>query len=579
MDVRLLRSVSLVAAGLALACGPSGHGSDPSPATTEAAEPSSPSREPEAPPVAAPYDPLAQARATLGKLDNREAPIPPQCYTKTEGRANPCWVCHAPARFPNAMVDWDLQGSYGFSDEGKTNYWTNLFVDRRAAVAQISDAEILAWIRADNYTGLREAIAALPEDDYPGYRPDLDFALGFDEQGFARDGSSWRAFRYKPFAGAFWPTNGSTDDVMIRLPPVFRTDVEGRASLAVYRANLEILAASLASDPRVLDRDLRWPIETIDEREAGIDLDGDGELEPEVDEIVGLPRHFAGAAGKIRVRRGLYPKGTEFLHSVRYVDPDHGPSERMKELRYSRKFAELTDASILAAYAREAEEKDEGGLPEFAGTALTGLRNGFGWQLQGFIEDREGRLRVQTEEEQYFCMGCHTNLGVTADQSFAFPRKLPGAPGWAYQDLRGIPDAPQVGHARGEIATYLDRARAGDEFRSNAEMIARWLDASGQVDDAALAAAPDIAAILMPSRERALALAKAYLVIVREQSFTRGRDPSVEPQVNVHREIVDESTGLSEAKLVFLDGSLRLDWAVTESTTAAPRPPRAPPDR
>jgi hypothetical protein len=580
------RSVSLVAAGLAFACGPSDPGLDPR--ATTAAEPSKPGvqapHDPPPPKLPAPYDPLAQARATLGKLDNREAPIPPQCYTKTEGRANPCWVCHAPARFPNAMVDWDLQGSYAFSDAGKTNYWTNLFVDRRAAVAQISDAEILAWIRADNYTSLREAIAALPEDDYRGYRPDLDFARGFDEQGFARDGSGWRAFRYKPFAGAFWPTNGSADDVMIRLPRAFQTDAEGRASLAVYRANLAILEASLASDPRVTDRELRWPIEPIDERAAGLDLDGDGELEPEVGEVVGLPSHFAGAAAKLRVRRGLYPKGTEFLHSVRYVDPERGPSQRMKELRYSRKFAEPSDTQILAAYAREAEEKDEGGLPVFGGSALTGLRNGFGWQLQGFIEDREGRLRVQTEEEQYFCMGCHSNLGVTADQSFAFPRKLPGAAGWAYQDLRGIPDAPQVGHERGEIATYLERARAGDEFRSNPEMIARWLDAEGQVDHAALAAAPDIAAILMPSRERALALAKAYLVIVREQSFTRGRDPSIEAQVNVHREIVDESTGLSEAELVYLDGSLRLDWdalatPLSATTTAAPRPPRAGQDR
>jgi hypothetical protein len=507
------------------------------------------------------HDPLAVARASLGKLDNREAPIPPQCYTKTEGRANPCWVCHAPARFPNAMVDWDLQAAYSFSDEGKTNAWTSLFVDRRPAIAQISDDEILAWIRVDNYTPLREALAALPEDDYRGYRPDLDFAAGFDERGFARDGSHWRAFRYKPFPGAFWPTNGSADDVLIRLPPAFRTDAEGRESLAVEQANFAILEASMASNPQLLDAAVRWPIEPIDERAAGIDLDGDGELEDEVHELVGLPRRYAGAAAKVRVRRGLYPKGTEFLHSVRYVDPDHGASVRMKELRYSRRFTELSDAAIYAAYQREAEEKEEGALPEYGGSPLTGLRNAYGWVLQGFIEDRGGQLRVQTEEEQYFCMGCHSNLGITADQSFAFPRKVPGAAGWAYQDLRDIPDVPQIGHARGEIATYLERARAGDEFRSNAEMIARWLVADGSVNSAALSDAKDIAAIIMPSRERALALAKAYLLIVREQSFARGREPIVEPLANVHRQIVEESTGLSEAKLVYLDGSLRLDWA------------------
>ena len=507
------------------------------------------------------YDPLAAARASLGKLDNREAPIPPQCYTKTEGRANPCWVCHAPSHFPNSMHDWDLQESYAFSDAGKVNYWTNLFVDRRAAIAQISDAEILEWIRTDNYAPLRDAIAAVPADDYRGYRPDLDFAAGFDEQGFARDGSHWRAFRYKPFAGAFWPTNGSADDVMIRLPAEFRQTAKGSDSLAIYKANLAILEASMASNPVTIDAELRWPIEPVDERAAELDLDGDGKLEAEVRELVGLPDHYVGAAVQIRVRRGLYPEGTEFLHSVRYVDPDSGASVRMKELRYSRRITELSDAAIQGAYRREAEEKAEGNLPQFGGSPLTGLRNNFGWLLQGFIEDRSGRLRVQTEEEHYFCMGCHSNLGVTADQTFAFPRKVPAASGWGYQDLAGIPDVPLVGHQRGEIATYLERALAGDEFRSNPEMIARWLLADGSVDEAALAAAEDIAEILMPSRERALKLAKAYLLIVREQSFTRGRAATIEPQVNVHRKIEAESTGLKEHDRVVLDGTLRLDWS------------------
>jgi hypothetical protein len=526
----------------------------------------------EQPAIQPAFDPLAHARAELGKLDNLEAPIPPQCYTKTEGRANPCWVCHAPSRFPNAMADWDLQGSYEFSEPGKTNYWTNLFVDRRDAIATIGDDEILAWIRADNYTPLREYFRALPEDDYRGYRPDLDFAAGFDERGFARDGSEWRAFRYKPFPGAFWPTNGSTDDVLIRLPTRLRQDAAGQPSRAVAIANLAILEASLASDPTIADEALRWPIEPVDEQAAGLDLDGDGELEPEVVELRGLPRHYAGGGaggGQVRVRRGLYPKGTEFLHSVRYVDPERdwlaGPSEgggassRMKELRYSRKFAEPVDWKILAAYQMEAEEKAEGNLPRYGGSPLLGMRNAFGWQLQGFIEDAEGRLRVQTEEEHYACMGCHSNLGVTADQTFAFARKLPGAAGWHYQDLHGIADVPQLRHARGEVATYLERALAGDEFRSNPEML-RFVLPDGELDLAALGALPDLHALLMPSRARALLLAKAYLVIVREQSFVRGRDPVIEPLTNVHATITDTSTGLSEAKRIHLDGTLRLQW-------------------
>ena len=506
-----------------------------------------------------PYDPLVYARERLGELDNLEATIPPQCYVKTDGAANPCWVCHAPAKLPNSATDWELQGSYDFSDRAKTNYWTNLFRDRRPAIQAISNAEIRRWIADDNYGPLRETLARWPETGYRGFRPDLDFAAGFDEAGFARDGSHWRAFRYKPFPGAFWPTNASAGDVMIRLPAAFRTTPAGVESRAVYQANLAILEASFASDPNVPDAELRWPIEAIDERAAGIDLDADAELELEVREIVGLPPRFAGAAADQTVRRGLYPEGTEFLHSVRYLDPSGGPATRMKELRYSRRIATLTDAALARAHRREEEEKREGGLPEFGGHPLIGLRNDFGWQLQGFIEDERGRLRVQSEEETYFCMGCHSNLGVSADQTFAFPRKLPGAAGWAYQDVAGIPDAPLIGHARGEIATYFERARAGDEFRANGELLARWfVDAAP--NHAALAAVTDIAALILPSSTRALLLDKAYLVIVREQSFTRGRDPVIAPLTAVHREIVDASTGLSEAGRVYLDGGLRLRW-------------------
>ena len=72
---------------------------------------------------------------------NREAPIPSQCYTKTDQHYNPCYVCHQtykndPDR-PNAVKDGFLQGVYAFSDEGVTNSWTNLFVDRRAYIDSV----------------------------------------------------------------------------------------------------------------------------------------------------------------------------------------------------------------------------------------------------------------------------------------------------------------------------------------------------------------------------------------------------------------------------------------------------------
>ena len=48
----------------------------------------------------------------------------------------------------------------------------------------------------------------------------------FDDEGFdhAPDGTptGWRAFAYMPLPSTFWPANGSTDDVLIRLPEAYR---------------------------------------------------------------------------------------------------------------------------------------------------------------------------------------------------------------------------------------------------------------------------------------------------------------------------------------------------------------------
>lgn len=524
-------------------------------------------------PVTASYDPLALARRTDGQIANREAVIPPQCYTRTDGVANPCWTCHTISTFPNDLSDWELQEEYAFSEAGLTNHWANLFVDLSSEIAAISDDDILAHVRADNYTPLAQAMAAVA--DYPGYVPDLDLVRGFDEAGFARDGSGWRAFRYKPFPGTFWPTNGSADDVFIRLPAAFRQAADGTASLAVYRVNLAILEASLASAPRIRDADIVWPTEPLDEVAASLDLDRDGALSPGATRIAGLPARFVGAAAGVTVARGLYPEGTEFLHSVRYLDPD-APSmiaARMKELRYARKVKFLDSWAILRSYAEELDHKERGLPPLFTGSPDIGLRNDFGWQLQGFIEDAEGRLRLQTEEEHYYCMGCHSTLGVTADQTFAFPRKLPGSAGWGYQDLAGIPDVPQVGHDAPEILTYFRRVGGGDEFRANAEILARFFP-GGALDEAAVRrAAPggdqDIRALILPSRERAIQLGKAYLALVRRQDFTRGRDAMLAPPANVHRAIVNGATDLAAAGKVFPDGRLQLDWTSLDAPGAA----------
>ncbi|MFP2930322.1 hypothetical protein ACLESO_35025 [Pyxidicoccus sp. 3LG] len=373
--------------------------------------------------------------------------------------------------------------------------------------------------------------------------------------------------RYKPFLGTFWPTNGSTDDVFIRLPVAFRQDAEGRLSREVYRLNLAILEAAMTVDPGLADvKQARRRVEPVDERVGGVDLDGDGALEGTVEEVRGLPSHYVGGAAKVAVRRYFYPLGTEFLHTVRYVDPDAPEllSTRMKEVRYSRKDEEHEDVRVMHFYAEEQEKKLQGRLPAFPGNPELGLINEFGWRLQGFIEDTRGRLRVQTMEEHAFCMGCHTNLGVTVDQTFAFPRKVPGREGWRPQDLRGIPDVPQAGHAKPEVLTYFERVKGGDEFRANEELLSRFFP-EGKVDEAAVRRAArggdrDMAWLVTPSRERALDLGRAYMALVREQGFTKGRDTLLAPPRNVLPQVENGSTGLEDAGLIFEDGRLHLTW-------------------
>lgn len=515
------------------------------------------------------FDPLEYAR-TRTQIDNREAVIPSQCYTKTEGISNPCYTCHTSLNGRNLTGDDDLQREYAFSDFGLENRWKNLFEDRSAAIAAISDDESLAYIREDNYRALRTHLEG--RDDYVGWVPDLE-SLGsaryvaFDEEGFARDGSWWRAFRYKPFLGTFWPTNGSTDDVMIRLAPDFYHDAEGNPSREIYKINLAILEAALATPNTkplaALDRE----VEPIDETLAGVDLDGDGRLEGTVSRIQALPAFYVGAADEVAVQRFIYPKGTEFLHTVRYVDPSLSDliSVRMKEVRYAKRELPLSLDKLQRVYDAEHENKDQGNLPVFAGAGETGMVNDFGWRYQGFIENAEGHLRSQTDEETLFCMGCHSTIGVTADQSFAFPRKVPGAAGWGYQDLRGIKDVPQAGHDTPEILEYFQRVRGADELRANDEALARFFH-QGEVDEAEVRrAAPggdlDITHLIAPSRARAIALNKAYMALVADQDFELGRDPVPEPATRVFEFIEGNgTTALGDAGLLFNDGRIWLDW-------------------
>jgi hypothetical protein len=491
-----------------------------------------------------------------GALYNREAVVPPQCYTRTEGRFNPCYVCHQDERpgRENRMNDRELQSAYSFSEIGQTNHWLNLFEDRSERVAAISDAEIERWVAQDNYSALP---ARLREARFAGWIPDLAGLqrgrAAFDELGFARDGSHWVAFNYKPLPSAFWPTNGSTDDVMIRLPAVYRSRADGTYSRDVYLANLAIVEASIKGFA-----ELDTP--PVDEREVGVDLDGDGTLA--LATVLRRVSGYVGAASQHFFEQGIYPMDTEFLHTVRYVgfDDDGGItlSTRIKEVRYMRKSYALPKFALAQGYTEEHWDKEQGRLPGYIDRGQRGLDNEMGWLVQGFIEDSRGELRASTYEENMFCMGCHTSAGATIDKTFSFPRKVDGAAGWGYIDLRGMPDAPNMGETKGEFATYFERA-GSSEFRSNDEITARFFDADGRADARRIAAASDVYELIAPSRERALLLNKAYRVIVADQDFIHGRDATVKPPANVYERIDNASTPTLPAEHVHV-WDIRLDW-------------------
>ncbi|MFW6322411.1 MAG: hypothetical protein ACOC02_02155 [Guyparkeria sp.] len=527
---------------------------------------------------------------SLDDVQNHEALVPPQCYTRTDGRFNPCFTCHQSYKDkdrPNFMDDGRLQSEYDFSDFAMTNRWSNLFKDRSEEVASISDEEILDYIAEDNYSALAGRLESMGWD---GFVPDLDdlhLADGaFDEHGFARDGSGWVAFNYKPLPSTFWPTNGSTDDVMLRLPEAFRqaSDCRGESGYSVdaYRANLAILEAAIKDLPEIDSL-------PVDENAICTDLNGDGERS--VVTRIRRPAHYVGDADDVPVETMLYPEGIQFLHTVRYVgvaeDGSITHTPRMKEVRYMKKLAFHDREELREIYADEDEghehddqrdegheddghgdehshEHDEDVLAGFSDTGH-GLKNEFGWLVLGFIEDERGELRPQSKEEQLFCMGCHSTVGATLDQTFAFPRKVTGAEGWGYLDLKGMADAPNVGEIDGEILTYLERVGGGSEFRNNPEMQARWFTDEGEVDREKVEAA-DVHTLITPSPERALRLNKAYRVIVDEQSFIHGRDATVVPPKNVYEEVDDSDPPLAEEYQY--DWDIRLDWSREEGGTS-----------
>jgi len=519
------------------------------------------------------------------RIGNLTAYISPQCYTKTEDTAgrifNPCFVCHTRGRIPTYLDDNDLQLSYSLPGDALENPWSNLRVDRSAQVAAISDTAILDYVRTDNYRDdsgrpiLAETLTqSLPETwdldqngRWDGYVPDAYFA--FDDQGFDRTPeqgySGWRAFGYAPFPGTFWPTNGSTDDVLIRLANAFQQDAEGRFDPRIYDINLAIV------ESLVRRQDVN--IDPVDEVGLGVDLDKDGHLGTATRIVFdwapleGRTMSYVGRAGALQARgevhlaAGLFPEGTEFLHSVRYIDLDEEGAPRlaarMKELRYARKNTWYSYAELKGINDREGAERalDPDILKSVPGNFERGMFTQ-GWVYQGFIEDRVGRLRPQSQEETLFCMGCHGGIGATTDTIFSFPRRLGhetdqgGWFHWSQRGLAGLPE-PRLEDGGYEYSRYLEINGAGDEFRANTEVMARFFDAEGALRPEAIQSLhEDMGTLILPSAERALMLDKAYRVIVEEQSFRQGRDATVVPPQNVHESLIqNQPTGVAEPTL------------------------------
>lgn len=540
----------LTAAGL-FAC----TGEDTTPLTQSVPVPSdSETKTPLLPEVAS----TARATITNDRILNDEASVPPQCYTDTKNQHNPCYTCHQmydrrTDQRLNKLDDGALQGGYMFSEIGVFNHWQNLFKDRQNWLNNVSDESILTYINQDNYSNLA---GSLQQAGWKGFVPDLkDYQLGaaaFDNKGLALDGSYWVAFNYKPFPGTFWPTNGSTDDVLVRLGKKFR-ELNGVFNSDIYFINLTLAELNIKD----IEKASIWP---IDETKIGFDIDQNGILS--VTETVAKSTHYIGDASDTALEFQQFPAETELMHSVRYVgiaedDSIYIPA-RMKELRYMKKINVLSRSTITSRYDNERKEKLLGLLPNFISRGDSGFDNGQGWFIQGFIEDYDGNLRPQSHEENMFCMGCHAAIGTTIDSTFSYARKLTGAAGWGYINLRGMPDAPSISEAGGEILNYLKRAGGGSEFRENPEMLSKWYNSDGTVNEAKIRSA-DVYTLTAPSRKRALQLNKAYTEIVRHQSYIHGRDATWVPARNVITE-VDESIPPLDSAFRYYGWDLRLNW-------------------
>ena len=83
------------------------------------------------------------------------------------------------------------------------------------------------------------------------------------------------------------------------------------------------------------------------------------------------------------------------------------------------------------------------------------------------------------------------------------------------------------------------------------------------------ARARDVYELIAPSVERALALNKAYRVIVAEQDYLYGRDPTTHAPANVYREIDNARAPTLRASLAY-PWDIRLAWGQRDRERETP---------
>ena len=496
--------------------------------------------------------------------------IPAMCYTRTilrnNQKQNPCYVCHTHGKPPNFINDSYLQTVLDFPAEMQVNPYRNLFTDYKKNVSKISNKEILDYVRQSNYlSNNKPRLKKQLPKDWPGYRPDAYFH--FDSEGFDHDINGdytlWRAYRYYPFPGTFWPANGSTDDVLIRLDSAFSKDIRGIFDIGIYKLNLAIVESLIKQNDIYLEN-------PIDENDFAEDLNKNGQLD-QTRVIVFPPENYVGWARllqqqqKFHLAAGLYPENTEFLHSVRYLDWDEKRqqiklSARMKELRYAKKYRWFNYAELKTTAENEFWEKQRSSnasvsMETFRGDPSHGLRTNTGWIFQGFIEAKNGELRPQTREETISCMGCHAGIGATTDATFSFTRKLASNNThsswlhWSQQYLYGIrePVTRYKNHAQVyEYSFYLKNNPSGSEFSDNDEILKKfWLKNHTLNTKQFNRLHKDISQLLIPSLTRALTLNKGYKIRVDQQNFIFGKSGNISPLKNVFKQVKPaQPTGL-----------------------------------